>query len=454
MLKYFGVSSLVLAVSLSPRVLRAEDEPKSKLEKQLAQAEAENDLEEQRVTRSVRKLLEEQRRLKLESELTELRRELEVAKLQAVKEKIELEQTIDELKGKKAAAALVAKGLEAQLKAEKAENDGKIALQGLKQEVERLTLTNDQLEQKVRKKELALKEKQAEFDLQTVELDVELKKLEVTRTKADDALATLQAQLDLGDKERSLKRRVDSAPPHTKRAFQRGVLTVTDRRIALNGAIIKGTADYVTKRIHFFNNKSGDAPIFIIIDRCPGGSVMEGYRIVKAIESSRAPVHVVVKSFAASMAAVILTMAPESYAYPNAIILHHQPSGASIGNLTQQGEQMRMFKEWAKRLHTPVAKKMGLSLEAFYKQMYERNSGGDWEEFADEAQNLKWVKHIVYEVREQGTDLMPTGEAPKPNFLWFMESDPKPAQRVRLPRPEAFDYYFIYNRTGLYSWAP
>lgn len=453
MSNWLSVSLLILAVSLSPRVLLAEDEPKSKTEKQLAEAEAENNLEEQRVTRSVRKLLEEQRRLTLESELVELRRELGVAKLQAAKEKIELEQTIAELEGKKATATLSLEKLKSELQAESLEYQGKIALQKLKQEAERLTLTNDQAEQKVRKKELALQDKQTEYDAETAQLDVQLKKLELARTKAEDDLATLQAQLDLGDKERALKKRVDRAAPHTVKAFQRGVLTVTERRIAMNGPIIKGTADYVTQRIHFFNNKSGDAPIFIIIDRCPGGSVMEGYRIVKAIEASRAPIHVVVKSFAASMAAVILTMAPESYAYPNAIILHHQPSSASIGNLTQQTEQMRMFKEWARRLHTPVAKKMGLSLDTFYKKMYERNSFGDWEEFADEAQRLKWVKHIVHEVREQGTDLMPTGEAPQPS-LWFLEAKPKPPRGVRLPRPEAFDYYFIYNRPGLYSWAP
>ena len=48
--------------------------------------------------------------------------------------------------------------------------------------------------------------------------------------------------------------------------------------------------------------------IFIVIDTSPRGSVMAGYRILKAMESSDAPVHVVVKSFAASMAAAITTL--------------------------------------------------------------------------------------------------------------------------------------------------
>ena len=103
-------------------------------------------------------------------------------------------------------------------------------------------------------------------------------------------------------------------------------MVISDRRIPLNGPITNETADYVTTRIHFFNNKDPKLPIFIVIDDSPGGSVMAGYRILKAMEGSDAPVHVVVKSFAASMAAAIATLAKHSYAYPNAVILHHQIS--------------------------------------------------------------------------------------------------------------------------------
>ena len=55
---------------------------------------------------------------------------------------------------------------------------------------------------------------------------------------------------------------------------------------------------------------------------------MAGYKILKAMEGSAAPVYVVVKSFAASMAANIATQSKKSFAYPNAIILHHQISGS------------------------------------------------------------------------------------------------------------------------------
>ena len=44
---------------------------------------------------------------------------------------------------------------------------------------------------------------------------------------------------------------------------------------------------------------------------------------------------------------------------------------------------------------------MGISLEEFYKQMYKNSVNGDWQEFGDKALKLKWVDHIVQEIREE-----------------------------------------------------
>jgi ATP-dependent Clp protease protease subunit len=121
----------------------------------------------------------------------------------------------------------------------------------------------------------------------------------------------------------------DSKPVYLEKPLQDdNTLVISDRRIAFNGAVTSAQADHICDRIHYFNNKDKKLPIFIVIDSSPGGSVMAGYRILKAMEGSDAPIHVVVKSFAASMAACITTLAEESYAYPNAIILHHQISSS------------------------------------------------------------------------------------------------------------------------------
>ena len=211
----------------------------------------------------------------------------------------------------------------------------------------------------------------------------------------------------------------------------------------------------VDYRIDFWNNRNRKLPIFIVIDDCPGGSVMAGYRILKAMEASDAPIHVVVKSFAASMAACITTLAEESYAYPNAVILHHQISSQIAFarlNLTQQKEFFQESNRWWERLAAPVAKKMGISTDEFIKKMYARSSSGDWSEFADEAKKLKWVNHIVDGILESSITMNPDAdekEADKKTAL-VEEIDPDGKVFTYLPRLNPKDVYFLYNPDGYY----
>jgi len=249
----------------------------------------------------------------------------------------------------------------------------------------------------------------------------------------------------------------DNKPVYLENPLQEdNILVISDRRIAFNGPVTSHSADHICDRIHYYNNKDKKLPIFIVINDSPGGSVMAGYRILKAMEGSDAPVYVVVKSFAASMAATIATLAEESYAYPNAIILHHQLSSSFFFrsmNLTQQKESYEDAKRWWDKLATPVANKMGISTDEFIKQMYEHNSDGDWLEFATEAKKLKWVNHIVSGVKETGAIVNPDTIKPKEKlkegFLTdTIGSDGKPC--MYLPRLNPHDAYFLYNPDGYY----
>ena len=227
--------------------------------------------------------------------------------------------------------------------------------------------------------------------------------------------------------------------------------------------ITSATATYVSEQIHFFNNQSDD-PIFLVIDSSPGGSVMAGYRILKAMEASSAPVHVVVKSYAASMAAIITTLAENSYAYPNAILLHHQMSSFVSGNMTQQAEQLEVNQEWARRLMDPLCKKLGTTQEKFVKDMYENSSTGDWEEFADRAHELGWVSNVVPRIREQsvlqkpktstpGSTITITGSTLAPiSFDGVEEVDDNGARFKRLPRLQPFDCYFVHDPSDYYRF--
>lgn len=248
----------------------------------------------------------------------------------------------------------------------------------------------------------------------------------------------------------------DSKPIYLEKPLtDDNTLIISDRRISFNGAVTSKKADHICDRIHYFNNKDKKMPIFIVIDSSPGGSVMAGYRILKAMEGSDAPIHVVVKSFAASMAASIATLAEESYAYPNAIILHHQISSTyffTTMNLTQQKESLENSKKWWEKLAAPIAKKMGITTDEFIKQMYSKNSDGDWMEFATEAHKIKWVNHIVHSIKETSAVINPdTIKSEKAKEEALEESigkDGKPC--IYLPRLNPYDAYFLYNPDKYY----
>ena len=281
-------------------------------------------------------------------------------------------------------------------------------------------------------------------DLKTVQTEAAL---EITRLQNDIA------QIETAEKR---ARFADAKPVFLKNPLkENGILVVSDRRIPLNGLITTGTADFITSRIQYWNNKDRELPIFIVIDACPGGSVMAGYRILKAMESSDAPVHVVVKSFAASMAAAITTLAKESYAYPNAVILHHQISSVVTAqlNLTQQREFHEESQRWWVRLGTPIADKMGVTTDELIKKMYARSSSGDWSEFGEQAKDLKWVNHIVNGIDEtsftKNPDSVEPAKAAQPVAL-TEEVDASGKPFIWLPRLNPQDVYFLYNSDSYY----
>ena len=272
----------------------------------------------------------------------------------------------------------------------------------------------------------------------------------------------ISSDIELAQKQTESRNYTSNEPVYLKDPVQNGRLIVSDRRIALNGPITMSTADQVAERINYFDNRDRSLPIFLVIDDSPGGSVMAGYKILKAMQGSEAPVYVVVKSFAASMAACITTQAKKSFAYPNAIILHHQIQSFGGGNLTQQQEWVKEMEEWWRRLADPVAAKMGITREEFIKRMYAHSSSGDWNEFADNAQKLHWVDQVIEQIEETGTvrhpDISPVTAAPGrfimpsgPNHEGSAEmKDEKGRPYMNLPRLNPYDCYWLYNPDGYY----
>ena len=364
------------------------------------------------------------------------------------KRKLSIENTLRAERLKDENSALLARLQK--LKWEKQEISEQIALDELKRERDSRKETiayEDQLEKLKRESTLEKEKvtkltneqnaKKIEWDLKTSRLNAEITTIKI-------------------EKERDAY--IDSKPVYLDNPLKDdNTLVISDRRIALNGPILRQTADYITVRINYYNNKDNSKPIFIVIDSSPGGSVMAGYRILKAMDGSKAPVYVVLKSYAASMAAAMVTLAKKSFAYPNAVMLHHQISSSFFFtslNLTQQKEHYEEMKKWWERLAGPIAKKMGITTEEFIEEMYKKSSNGDWSEFASDAKKINWVDHIVDRIEE--TSLLKDPNIEKeikkhPKRIVSEATDQKGRPIVYLPRLSPKDMYFLYNPNRYYQ---
>lgn len=431
----------------------AEEAPTAQ-EQELKRLRLQAELREQELLAELAGLRAEKARLEAELALTATRETRaaapEQARLEALKRseqlreaalKAELAPISAEQERLRQAQALAGAQLEAELAASKREAERLKAAQELQDAEHRARIAELRRDQE----RLA-----AENALAAERLKAELTRLSEEQARAETEARAAAALLSRREGQDLLQEVVQPPLDYPKQPFRDGVLFISDRRIELDGPIVSGTADYVCDRIDYFNNQDAGVPIFLVINNSPGGSVMQGYRILKAIETSAAPVHVVVKSFAASMAAAITTLAPHSYAYPNAILLHHQMSGGAQGNMTDLEQEVRTMREWERRLSEPIARKMGLSLEAFKERMYQAKRSGDWDEFADKAVELKWVDHLVTEIREQGIRKKPADKPVLPAWSFLLKRDEHGKPYVSLPPLEPFDCYFMVNPRGFY----
>ena len=249
---------------------------------------------------------------------------------------------------------------------------------------------------------------------------------------------------------------IDSAPVYLKDPLQKdGTLVLSDRCITLNGVLLPWKANYVVDQIQYFNNKDTKHPIFLVIENSPGGYMNAGWRILTAMKNSQAPVYVVVKSFVASMAACITTLATKSYAYPNAEILHHQPWVFAFGvkNVRAQKEMYEDLKRAWVRMGTPIAKKMGISLAALDKKFYEKSMRGDWTEFATEAKKIKWVDHVITGVKYPINKKPQREQYTRKQYLaeyYGLEHIGNAQGTIQLPKFNG-GYYYLYNPKGQYT---
>ncbi|WP_243575241.1 ClpP family protease [Candidatus Cardinium sp. cByotN1] len=336
------------------------------------------------------------------------------AKLQSEQTELEIENALHRARLEKELSAIISqierlrvqkerKRLEKETEDENARREHEKAMLLLNMEKEKLNIELELAQARFMKQ-------MEKYNIQLIKLDKEIQ-LEKGQTQLlQETTNRLQAEIEALQAKAVRDKRIEKKPIYLNDPLnkQTNTLVLSDRCIELNGTITPWKANYIVDQIHYFNNKNSVHPIFLIIGYSSGGFVSAGCNILQAIEHSKAPVYVVVKAFAASMAAIITTLATKSYAYPNAEILHHQPSSWFLyGNLRATKEQYEVLNKIWKRLGGRVAKKMGISLKAFDKKLYEKSMYGDWMEYGDYAKKIKWVDYVINGIQHSAISSLP-----------------------------------------------
>lgn len=135
-------------------------------------------------------------------------------------------------------------------------------------------------------------------------------------------------------------------------------------------------------------DKEDEINIFI---NSPGGSVMEGLKIVSYIEMLNENVKVnCIADFAASMAFIITQSCKHRYALKSSLLMQHQMSLMNRGNLFNLNNYMEMINEMNVDLDKSQAARINMSYEEFKERIT-----NDWWLYGNKAKEMNVVDDIV-----------------------------------------------------------
>lgn len=356
-------------------------------------------------------------------------------------------------------AALKMRKARAEENAERARIDTEAALRASK------TAAENQSEEEARadsERRVALADAKSRLDqleasnrARILETDTKLAKQEV-----DNRIARLGIDAARLKRELATDKVADTGKNYLANPYVEGVLHISDRLIRLNGPILDGVALNIAERIAFYNKRDPKAPIFIVISNSPGGSGMAGYQIIKAMQGSKAPVHVVLTGSATNLAASIVALAPHSYCSERALLCHNQSASQIGGTLVGMRERLDFHEKWYRRINEPVASRMGISMDEFVKRMHEKNAKGEWMEFGSDARKLKWVDHVVEKIVDESVDTLV--DVPSPSTMAELmggdaglvpSTDTAGRVYYTLPPLSFGDTWMIDTREGLYRFS-
>lgn len=109
--------------------------------------------------------------------------------------------------------------------------------------------------------------------------------------------------------------------------------------IMLDNTINKALADTVNARIHKLQKVNKDKPIYLLINSY-GGEIIQGSRIISAMQASKRPVYTVSMGTTASMAAAIHSYGVKRYITPFSELMYHLAGVGLVTNAVAAKQQL------------------------------------------------------------------------------------------------------------------
>lgn len=161
--------------------------------------------------------------------------------------------------------------------------------------------------------------------------------------------------------------------------------------VMLNTDVNTQSANAVIEGIRSANKNSPGRPIFLLIDS-PGGSVLDGARMISAMQASKAPVYTVCLQICASMAAMTLQYGKLRYAVDRSIVMFHPASVGGIvqGELDKVVSRFSFLQRYVDKMDHYTAARAGLS----YEQFKAKTSRELWID-AEDALQAKYIDGVV-----------------------------------------------------------
>lgn len=171
---------------------------------------------------------------------------------------------------------------------------------------------------------------------------------------------------------------------------------LTERRLFINGEIDDMIVDTIVYHILRYNRDDKGKPVeerkpILLYINTNGGSVVDGYALIDAIQQSTTPVYTINQGYNYSMGFLIFIAGDKRFAMPNSTFLMHDGSSFAYDSLAKMKDRV-VFEGDQMAEHM---KQLILDKTKIDEKTYEEKYRVEWYFYADEAKKYGVCDYIV-----------------------------------------------------------